>query len=483
MAVVKGNAADSVDQDLNGHQFKMIQAKEIQADVTSVPISCDRVIVVGDLDLRGLECKPITITNSIVDGNVYMKGARFEGRLNFSNTTFMKKVVSFNSKFEGEAFFENATFNQDASFNVSTFYDDCTFDLASFRKNAFFDDNKVSGCVGFYNCNFSGIAQFYLSEFDGAYANFEGCRFMKDLLSDNIRANTYFSFVDSHAFGDADFHSSRFTSGASFNNATFDGYANFERSHFSEVTSFSFIEFNDTADLSYTVFDGPTYFTGSRFFGDVLTNNAQFLSPTDLIGAHFNRDLSMNSTKINTMLFDGATFSNGSRLYMAKADISRLMLGWNQIKDILVYDSSAYLSLVSNYKGLGLSEADECYYQYRYLSQEQKPWGGARLIDELAYVSCGYGVKPERPLICSFFLIMFCMSILWIGTGLKHPTDTDRTTSMYDALYYCIAIFFTIPLPDLRPVGRYRYVAVFLRSLSWTLFALLIATLGKVMIK
>jgi hypothetical protein len=59
----------------------------------------------------------------------------------------------------------------------------------------------------------------------------------------------------------------------------------------------------------------------------------------------------------------------------------------------------------------------------------------------------------------------------------------EKRTALFDAMYYCLAVFFTIPLPDLKPQGRFRYVAVFERALSWTLFALLIATLGKVMIR
>jgi hypothetical protein len=70
-----------------------------------------------------------------------------------------------------------------------------------------------------------------------------------------------------------------------------------------------------------------------------------------------------------------------------------------------------------------------------------------------------------------------------MGNGLRHSADKEKRTSLYDALYYCLAIFFTIPLPDLKPAGRYRYVPVILRAIAWTLFALLIATLGKVMIR
>jgi hypothetical protein len=59
----------------------------------------------------------------------------------------------------------------------------------------------------------------------------------------------------------------------------------------------------------------------------------------------------------------------------------------------------------------------------------------------------------------------------------------EKRTELSDALYYCLAVFFTIPLPDLKPQDRFRCVAVFESCLAWTLSALLIATLGKVMIR
>ncbi len=132
---------------------------------------------------------------------------------------------------------------------------------------------------------------------------------------------------------------------------------------------------------------------------------------------------------------------------------------------------------------MGTSDADDCYYQFRSLTQDSRSWGWAKLLDALANITCGYGVKADRPVICSLFLVLASTFILWAGRGLRSPSNLEKKASLYDALYYSLAIFFTIPLPDLKPIGNYRYVPVTLRAIAWTLFALLIATLGKVMIK
>jgi len=183
------------------------------------------------------------------------------------------------------------------------------------------------------------------------------------------------------------------------------------------------------------------------------------------------------------MVLNGCTFNKSSHLYLSKANINRFMVEWSLIKDVIGFDSSAYLSLVKNYKDMGLDAADDCYYQYRYLSQGSKSWGLSKILDMLACISCGYGVRPLNPIYCSLFLIALCTGILWRGNALRRPSHMDKRTELFDALYYVLAVFFTIPLPDLKAQGNFRYVAVFERALSWTLFALLIATLGKVMIK
>jgi hypothetical protein len=115
--------------------------------------------------------------------------------------------------------------------------------------------------------------------------------------------------------------------------------------------------------------------------------------------------------------------------------------------------------------------------------QPRKQFVWAKILDIMANIICGYGVRADRPVICSLFLILTCASFIYMGNGLRSQSHKDKRTSLHDALYYCLAIFFTIPLPDLKPEGKYRYVPVVLRALGWLLFAFLVATLGKMMIR
>jgi uncharacterized protein YjbI with pentapeptide repeats len=464
-------------------QYRVISAKDIQDNAAGSPIHYDHAVIIGDLDLNQADCKSIEITNSIIRGNASFVETTFSDRAIFRNTTFCRKAEFGGSRFDSDADFNSSHFDEAANFSESIFLEAATFDYSTFRKTADFAADSFAKSGSFYNCTFAEDAFFYLSQFNGVYANFESTRFLKNIDFDSCQCSAFLSFAEAKIKGNADFHGCKFAGGVIFLNSTFLGYSNFARCHFSEDSRFQRMLFNDTADFSDAKFDGPSFFNRTSFGGKAQFDGAQFLGPSDFTDVQFDGELALNSTKISTMVLDGSTFHAGSRLYLAKADINRLMVKWSEIKDILSYDTSAYLSLVKNYRDMGTNDADDCYYQFRSVTQDMRDWGGAKILDMLADITCGYGVRADRPVLCSIALILICSTILWAGNGLRRPTDREKKTGLLDALYYCLAIFFTIPLPDLMPMGLFRYVPVVLRAIAWTLFALLIATLGKVMIK
>lgn len=460
-----------------------IPAEDIKASAESNSIIYDRVNVIGDIELNQAEYESIKITNSVIEGNISVLGTIFNGRADFKNTSFHKKATFFGTRFEGETDFNASRFYEAANFSQARFLEGGTFDYNTFDKDADFSVAEFNNFGSFYDATFKGNATFGLSKFSGVYANLQSTQFLENADFAGAQFLTYPSFSEAKFFKNADFHACDFSIGTDFLNTTFLGPSRFERSQFSKDSLFRNVYFNNTADFTSAKFDGPSFFSGTQFCGNALFDGVQFMGPSDFSSARFDKDLAMNNTKISTMVLDGSTFNEESRLFLAKADINRFMVRWSMIKDILSFDNSAYLSLVKNYRDLGLNEADDCYYQYRYVSQNLKSWDWSKGIDILADISCGYGVKPDRPVICSLILVLFCTAILYAGNGLRSPSNKDKKTHIFDSLYYCLAIFFTIPLPDLKPAGRYKYVPVFLRALSWTLFALLIGTLSKVMIK
>lgn len=465
------------------HPLKSVSAKEIENNAVGNSIAYDHAAIIGDLNLDQKEYKSINITNSIINGNISFSGAVISDAANFNNTTFQRNVTFVGTRFIGPADFSNSNFDKISNFSNSRFDEGATFDYAAFNNDVDFTTTIFNKFGSFQDVRFEGMAEFFLSQFNGIYANFVSTNFLKDADFTSSQFDTFLSFRGTKMEKNADFHAAKFNDGVDFLNSTFLGYTRFYRCHFIEESIFRNTCFNDTADFKSARFDGPSFFDNARFSGRAIFDNVQFFGASDFTNAQFIKDFGMNSTKISTMSLDGAIFSAGSRLFLAKADVTRLMVKWSDIKDILSYDTSAYLSLVKNYRDMGTNDADDCYYQFRSVTMNLRGWGWPKILDILADITCGYGVKADRPVECSLLLVLTCTIILWAGNGLRSSIHKDTRTSLYDALYYCLAIFFTIPLPDLKPAGLYRYVPVTLRAIAWTLFALLIATLGKVMIK
>jgi hypothetical protein len=459
-----------------------VSAKELAANADGL-ISYDHVKIVGDLDLSQAKYDSIKVTNSIIDGNVSFSNQVFDGYVGFQNTSFLKSVTLFQTIFNRETNFNGSRFYGAGNFSGSTFLDGATLDHCEFYENVNIKASNFPKFISFHKATFRGAANFGYSQFAGLYANFESSSFLNNAIFANIQSNTYLTFVGSRFLKSADFHATNFNLEANFMNTEILGDSSFNRSEFVKQAIFYNVSFKNATNFINTKFDVPSTFKEAQFLGNTYFTSAQFLGPSDFTNTLFEKNLTLNGATINTMYFDGCRFNKSSRLYLAKADINRFMANWSLIKDILSFDSSAYLSLVKNYKDMGLgTESNDCYYQYRYISQQSKGWGWSKLMDIFAQISCGYGVRPFNPVLCSVALIIICTGILWRGNSLRSPAHMEKRTTVFDALYYCFAVFFTIPLPDLKPQGRFRYVAVLERALAWTLFALLIGTLGKVMI-
>lgn len=482
MAFACGGASSDAAPLTHSFAYKQVSAQQVMADVNNSSVSCDRAFVTGDLILSGIQKNPISITNSVFRDDVICNGATFQEAVDFENTTFQKNVIFNETKFGTAANFNSSRFQGDASFNMSSFPDGGNFDFAQFSGLADFANAWFDKYATFYNASFGGDILFSLSEFNGAYANFESARCAGALDFSGSRFNSYTTFAGALLEDNADFHATKFQSGADFYDLQSLGSANFVRSHFIEDCIFSRARFNGTADFPNAKFDGPAFFNDSAFNSSANFDNAQFLALTDMSNAAFGGDLMMNSTKIARMVFDGSKFDQRSRLYLAKADISRMMVSWDQIRDIISFDTSAYLSLIKNYKELGQSnDANNCYYEYRHLNQASKPLGFSRLLDTVAWLSCGYGVRPHYALFCGLVVILIFAFIYWAGRGVEGFHDIHGHQLIIASLFYSI-IAFTANSKGLPLRGRFKYLGISEGIIGWLLMALFLVTLGKVMI-
>jgi hypothetical protein len=193
-------------------------------------------------------------------------------------------------------------------------------------------------------------------------------------------------------------------------------------------------------------------------------------------------------TEFNKVAFTRATFTKVS---LVESDFNRMKVEWYSLEDTLDFDGPTYIKLIKNFREMEqFEDADAAYYQYRQLSQANKEWSYSKLMDVVAWLSCGYGVKPERPLIWAFGLIMVFTLIYWLGKGIKRLKENDgdknrasRWAAFYNAFYFSVVTFTTVGYGDWYPEDRYRIVVMIEGVLGWLLLALFIVTLANVMIR
>jgi hypothetical protein len=192
---------------------------------------------------------------------------------------------------------------------------------------------------------------------------------------------------------------------------------------FSGLSSFGGAIFADEAGFGLAHFSDAAYFSGAVFQDLALFGLTKFEDIVAFQGARFEGDLNFKSGSISALLFDKAELGEGTRIILNDTDIFRFRAHWSEIRNHVLWEPGAYLALVENYRRLGWSrDEDDCYYQYRRLDQASKNWGWSKIIDILAWTSCGYGVRPSYAVFWSLFTILAFGLIVWRGDGIRRSS-------------------------------------------------------------
>jgi len=457
------------------------------------PVYYDNIQVLGDLDL-----------GSLPDGRVYSKLAITNSSIEnatFSGVTFAEDAVfwgsSFsNTSFEGAGFlgladFANSSFSN-CSFSSASFAQTAYFAGTVFRDNVSFEDARFAEDVFFSGAIFAADADFNYSDF-ASYSHFTGAQFLGDALISDVDFSGALDFSAANLARQANFFQSRFSS-ASFSNSVFSGPVQFGMAAFSGLTSFDRAVFADEANFNLARFSQATYFSEAEFHGLALFGLARFEDIASLQSSIFDDDINFKGSSISTMLLDKAELAKSSRIILNDTDFSRFKAHWNEIEEHVVWDPGAYLALINNYHGLGWSaDEDDCYYQYRSRSQAGMDWGWSRIIDILAWLSCGYGVMPSYAVFWSLATILAFGLLFWRGDGIRRSAkplhepaeeaSLPEHATIRNALFFSTMVFLSQGPIDFLPVGKYRYYVILEGILGWLLLALFLVTLGKVMIR
>ncbi|HRW82582.1 MAG TPA: pentapeptide repeat-containing protein [Methanothrix sp.] len=226
---------------------------------------------------------------------------------------------------------------------------------------------------------------------------------------------------------------------------------------FSGDASFSSDRFSGNASFSSDRFSGNAYFTDAQFSGNVIFSDAQFSGNADFRGAQFDKELNLDNLKLD-----------------------RLYINWSSIRDNLVYDGPAYLALIKNFEVIErFSDADDCYYQYREESRalkewysEKSGWDRSKLLDTIAWITCGYGVRPIHTVFCMFGVV-FVSGIIFLG----------YFDSLFESFYFSLMTFTGGNPNNLEPGRWLRSLSMIEAILGYLFMALFVVVLARKLIR
>ena len=347
------------------------------------------------------------------------------------------------------------SFNEGADFNYVSFGKNAYFNYANFSKNAYFNQATFDKNAYFKYANFSKNAYFNQATFD---------------------KNAY------------------------FDEATFGKKVYFDRATFGDYAIFAKVSFSEGADFNYASFGKNAYFNSANF----SKKNAYFNQATFSGGAIF-RDANFNdSASFRSAKFDSLDFYNTkiSRLDLDDADFKTLKVDkWDSLKNVThSFDGPTYVKLIKSFREMEqFDDADAAYIKYRQVSKERKNLSKSKLLDEIAWYSCGYGVKPLHAAVSAVIIIVIFTPIYGLRGGIGRSKENDEVDEqdvsfrkallkafkhLFDAFYFSMVTFTTIGSGDLYPADRYRKAAVVIEGLlGWLILALFIVTLANVMIR
>ena len=349
---------------------RVIAASEVLAKIKAGETAeFDNYTIVGDLNLSALK----------IEDAVHFNHTIFQNSVNFNYTSFNGPVYFWSSAFNGPAYFVSSVFNGPAYFDYSAFTDPAYFGSSAFTGPAYFGSSAFTGPAYFEYSDFNDSAYFPLSAFNnGAY--FQSSAFTGPA-----------DFIFSAFNGPADFKFSAFNDGAYFQSSAFNGIADFSSSAFNGHADFRSSAFNDTADFRYSAFNDIADLSNSKLKGDAF-----------FYGSTFKKELDLTLTEYNN-----------------------LYIRWNK-DNRLVYDDTAYQSLIENLRKLGFTaDADNCYYQFRvgqFLHQNPIEDPLISIFNFGAWIFYGFGKRPIYPFIWSIFSVGL-FGVFWIAIGLASPMD------------------------------------------------------------
>ena len=417
--------------------------------------------------------------------DIRLKNALIEGDLDLSNLSLPTEHIERT---------DNEKINYDLSEDVNVVISRIRITDARIEGEVNVNNTIFKGRVDFSNTDFFAHVDFLGTQFIG-HTNFNGAYFFGYNI---VGIST--DFTGAKFNGAADFNGAHFSGGTLFTDAQFNGKdvsgtsVSFMRAKFirRDVLGGMFTQFTDPA-----LFIGaPVQFLGAKFNGGAIFGAAHFNGDANFMDAQFSGGAD----------FRGAQFVGRINLTISKFD--RFYVRWHELKGSLFYDGPTYLLLVKNFKILELwDDSESCYYQYRRIAQTKKPWyDWSKLLDRIAWITCGYGVKVWPTVLWILGFIVIFASLYGLFNGITNVESSEISSisiniativiqnapptevhagrpSWAEYLYFSAAALTGSTPTDLRPLGAWKYAVVIERLIGYLFLALFVVVLTKKMIR
>ena len=273
-----------------------------------------------------------------------------------------------------------------------------------------------------------------------------------------------------------------------FDHSAFSGLVDFDGTVFDQAANFSDSHFQEDAGFSESKFQGEANFSRAHFATEANFSRARF-NDADFGRAAFHRSLNLTNAKVYTLRLSDVFFAEGSSINLKDFNFNRIVVRWNTIREHLPFNGSVYLTLTRNFRNLEqFEDEDDCYFQYRKEKQARKSKLFPKLIDQLAWLSCGYGVRPSYTVLLSLAIILLFTGIFWGGqalqpSGLAPPEQKTASISLNDAFYFSSMEFLGRSPQNISIVEGYEFLTVIETLIGWLLMALFLVTMSKVMLR
>ncbi len=273
-----------------------------------------------------------------------------------------------------------------------------------------------------------------------------------------------------------------------FDHAAFTGLVDFDGTSFTEAANFSGSHFQGDAGFSDSEFQREANFTRSHFAIDANFSRAKF-NDADFGRARFEKYFHLANAKVYTLNLSDAVFSEGSSIHLKDFNFNRMVVRWNSIKEHIPFNGSVYLTLTKNFRNQEqFEDQDDCYYQYRKEKQARSHRIFPMFFDHLAWLSCGYGVRPSHTILLSAAIILLFAGIFWAGNALSPDganthSQVKASVSPNDAFYFSSMEFLGKTPQNFSIIEGYEVLTVIETLLGWLLMALFLVTLSRVMLR